>query len=160
VFCGDFRTALDGRWGTFDAVLLADVLEHVDDDRGFLSDLVARLRPGAVLLITVPANPWLYGPHDVALGHRRRYALDDLRRLWAGLAVEERFTSSFNTVLLPAIAASRLIQKSGTGRSDLEETGGLTNALLYSLFNLESHVVARLPFPAGVSLAAVLRRTP
>lgn len=160
VFCGDFRTALDGKWGSYDAVLLADVIEHVDDDRGFLADLVTRLRPGAVLLITVPANPWLYGPHDVALGHRRRYSLGSLKRLWDGLAVEERFTSPFNTVLLPAIAAARLVQKKGSGHSNLEETGTLTNTFLYSLFNLESHLIDRLPFPWGVSLAAVLRRTP
>lgn len=158
VFCGDFRTTLNGRWDTYDAVLLADVLEHVDDDRGFLEDVVTRLRPGAVLLITVPANQWLFGPHDVALGHRRRYSRETLGRLWRGLAVEERFVSPFNTLLLPAIAAARLTHRSAEGQSDLQDTSSFTNRLLYSVFNLERHLIGHIPLPWGVSLAAVLRK--
>jgi len=42
--------------GKFDLLLLLDVLEHVEDDRSFLGDIVtATLRPGAAALVTVPA---------------------------------------------------------------------------------------------------------
>lgn len=58
----------------FDLLLLLDVLEHVDDDLGLLRSLVsAHVGDGGRVLITVPAGPRLFGPHDAALGHRRRY---------------------------------------------------------------------------------------
>src|SRR5690348_3763019 len=60
--------------GRFDILLLLDVLEHVEDDRSFVRSLVAEsLRPGATVLITVPAWPWLFSPHDAGLKHFRRY---------------------------------------------------------------------------------------
>lgn len=58
-----------------DVVLLLDVLEHVEDDEGFLSQL--RRSPlvgaGTLLLITVPAHQRLFGSHDAFLRHYRRY---------------------------------------------------------------------------------------
>jgi SAM-dependent methyltransferase len=70
------REVPDGR---FDAALLLDVIEHVDDDVGFLRDVVARLRPGGVVLVSVPAWPALFSAHDVALHHHRRYTPDACR---------------------------------------------------------------------------------
>ncbi len=58
---------------TFDAAVLGEVLEHVDDDRGALTELARVLRPGGVLAVSVPANPALYGPSDEWAGHVRRY---------------------------------------------------------------------------------------
>jgi SAM-dependent methyltransferase len=60
--------------GAFDIVLLLDVLEHVPDDRGFLSGVVRDLLlPGGIVLASVPAHPSLYTKHDAVLGHCRRY---------------------------------------------------------------------------------------
>lgn len=58
---------------TFDAAVVGEVLEHVDDDRGALTELARVLRPGGVLAASVPANPALYGPSDEWAGHVRRY---------------------------------------------------------------------------------------
>lgn len=58
----------------FELLLLLDVLEHVDDDVSLLRELAEHhVSSGGAVLITVPAGPWLFGPHDEALGHRRRY---------------------------------------------------------------------------------------
>lgn len=68
--------------GAFDVLLLLDVLEHIEDDRGFLAALVhRRLRPGGVVLISVPAWPRLYSAHDVKLRHYRRYRPRELHQL-------------------------------------------------------------------------------
>src|SRR5262249_23693342 len=77
----------------FDLLLLLDVLEHVDDDRAFLTTLVRdNLAGGGSVVVTVPAWPWLYGAHDAALNHRRRYGQAEARRLLAdaGLAIVRR----------------------------------------------------------------------
>jgi trans-aconitate methyltransferase len=61
--------------GRFDLLLLMDVLEHVEDDAGFLQRLVDDyLAPGGLLLCSVPAWQHLFSPHDEALKHFRRYA--------------------------------------------------------------------------------------
>lgn len=79
----------DLRGERFDLVLLLDVVEHVEDDVGFLARLVAdHLAPGGHLLVTVPAFQWLFSGHDRFLKHYRRYSLHQLRTLVqrAGLA--------------------------------------------------------------------------
>jgi SAM-dependent methyltransferase len=68
--------------GTFDLILLLDVVEHVPDPRAFLSGLVQRrLAAGGHVLVSVPAWDALYTRHDVALGHYRRYTPAELRAL-------------------------------------------------------------------------------
>lgn len=58
---------------SFDIVVALDVLEHLDDDVAAARELRRVLKPGGLLLVTVPAYRWLWSDHDVALGHRRRY---------------------------------------------------------------------------------------
>jgi SAM-dependent methyltransferase len=58
---------------SFDAAVLGEVLEHVEDDRRALAEVARVLRPGGVLALSVPANPKLYGRSDVWAGHVRRY---------------------------------------------------------------------------------------
>jgi SAM-dependent methyltransferase len=62
----------------FDAVVCGEVLEHIDEDRAALRELCRVLRPGGVLVATVPANPWRYDWFDKWVGHRRRYTQEGL----------------------------------------------------------------------------------
>lgn len=59
---------------SFDAAVLGEVLEHVSDDAGALSEVARVLRPGGVLAVSVPANPARFGPSDRWAGHLRRYS--------------------------------------------------------------------------------------
>ena len=54
-------------------ITMMDVLEHIEDDRGFLAELASKMDPGAAVLMTVPAMPSLWSNWDVLLGHHRRY---------------------------------------------------------------------------------------
>jgi 2-polyprenyl-3-methyl-5-hydroxy-6-metoxy-1,4-benzoquinol methylase len=76
----------------FDLLLFLDVLEHVPDDRGFLGDYVGAhlAAAGGRVLVTAPAFPSLFGAHDVALGHVRRYRRRELEAVAAaaGLRVD------------------------------------------------------------------------
>jgi SAM-dependent methyltransferase len=62
----------------FDAAVLGEVLEHIEDDRGALAEVARVLRPQGVLALSVPANPRLHGPSDVWAGHVRRYTRQQL----------------------------------------------------------------------------------
>jgi SAM-dependent methyltransferase len=59
---------------SFDAAVLGEVLEHVPDDAGALSEVARVLRPRGVLAVSVPANPARFGPSDRWAGHLRRYS--------------------------------------------------------------------------------------
>jgi SAM-dependent methyltransferase len=63
----------------FDLICLFDVLEHVEQDEETLRAIRPFLAPGGTLLITVPAFRRLWGPHDAALHHKRRYEKAELR---------------------------------------------------------------------------------
>jgi len=66
----------------YSLTLLMDVLEHVEDDRQFLADIVYRYgKKGGYFLITVPAFPSLFGGHDRFLNHYRRYRRSELLHL-------------------------------------------------------------------------------
>lgn len=68
--------------GRYNLVLLMDVLEHVQEDNGFLAEIVDRyLAKDGLLIITVPAFPFLYSRHDAYLAHYRRYGRKQLVRL-------------------------------------------------------------------------------
>jgi SAM-dependent methyltransferase len=72
----------DLRGERFDLILLLDVVEHVEDDVGFLARIVDdHLTRGGHLLMTVPAFQWLFSAHDRFLKHQRRYSLKRLRAL-------------------------------------------------------------------------------
>ncbi len=63
----------------FDAVLVLDVIEHLVDDRQAIEHLSRLVRPGGLLIASVPALPELYSEFDTVQGHKRRYLPDALR---------------------------------------------------------------------------------
>lgn len=86
---------------TADIVLLMDVLEHIEDDFLFVSKLLSLTKPGAYLVLAAPNDPELWGPHDKAFEHYRRYTPERLRMLWKGLPVNELLLTCINSRLYP-----------------------------------------------------------
>jgi len=78
--------------GGVDYVYSMNVLEHILDDRDILKNIFTKLRPGGRLLIYVPALQWLYSSMDKAVGHIRRYHMNDLTQKIsdAGFVLKER----------------------------------------------------------------------
>ena len=144
---------------SYDLVALLDVLEHVVDDKGALGAIFTRLKPGAALLITVPANKWMWSAHDVAHHHHRRYRKAEIARLARDAGYEIALLTPFNSLLFPLIATVRAIGKL-TGREAANDAmpARPVNTALDRIFGLEAGLIGRLPFPFGVSLVAVLRR--
>ena len=65
---------------SFDAIVAGDMLQKVSDDLSTLRELRRVLKDGAMLCLTVPAYPSLWGETDEAHGNRRRYTATELRR--------------------------------------------------------------------------------
>ena len=143
----------------YNLIALLDVLEHVVDDKGSLAAILTRLKPGAALLLTVPANPWMWSAHDTAHHHHRRYRKREIAALAREAGYDIELLSPFNSLLFPPIAAARFIGRlRGDRSSDDAMPGALVNKTLETVFGLERELIGRVPMPFGVSLVAVLRR--
>lgn len=156
---GRFPEHIPFQGETFDLIFMSDVLEHVERDVETLVALRRLLAPGGRLLITVPAYPWLWGPHDVFLHHQRRYTAKSLRDavLEADLRIDR--VTYFNTLLLPMAALVRakdrlLRAKKSSGTAI---PGAFVNRMLFLIFRSERHLLGRFNLPAGVSLLAMVR---
>lgn len=137
---------------SLDLVTALDVLEHLEDDAAAAAEIRRVLRPGGVLVVTVPVDRRLWSAHDEAVGHVRRYERAQIIGLLesAGLRVET--VRSWMVLLRPAVALRRRTSQG----SDLAEPGALANAVLGAVVRLERHLpVGRLP---GVSLLVRARR--
>lgn len=79
-FFSSVEEALKAAGTAFDVVLMLDVLEHVEDDRGFLLSLCnsPAVTDDTIFLITAPAFQALFSGHDRFLGHFRRYDRNSL----------------------------------------------------------------------------------
>jgi SAM-dependent methyltransferase len=76
--------------GSFDYLCAFDVLEHIEDDAAALRQWRAWLKPGATLLMSVPARMSLWTAGDEWAGHFRRYERQPLLDLLesGGFAIE------------------------------------------------------------------------
>jgi ubiquinone/menaquinone biosynthesis C-methylase UbiE len=148
---------------SFDAVLVLDVLEHLDDDVAGLREAARLVKPEGLLLITVPALPSLWGGQDVVSNHRRRYVKKTLYQLFNRAALPVPRVTYFNTLLFAPVAGVRWTRRVFGGetraRSDFEDSRpGHVNDLLAGIFAAEQHLVTRISLPIGVSLMATLRK--
>jgi SAM-dependent methyltransferase len=67
----DLRTFPVGQ--EFDTIICLNVVEHIQDDVGALTNIRSALGKGGRAIILVPCGPWLFGTLDEVLGHCRRY---------------------------------------------------------------------------------------
>jgi SAM-dependent methyltransferase len=140
-------------------VFLMDVLEHQEDDRMFMADLVERMDPGATLLLTVPAMPSLWSAWDEMLGHHRRYTKESLRQAVGSLPLAVEEESYVFPELIPAGAARRLRMRGPRGAEEAEFPH-LSRPLNEALYRIgRASMKRRRRWPAGTSLFARLRRT-
>jgi SAM-dependent methyltransferase len=149
-----------------DAVVMLNVLEHVDDDAGAVAAVARILRPGGVLILEIPAGPRLYDAYDRYLQHRRRYAAGTVRQLVraAGLEILEETHhgflayAPFALVKLRnrrALSADIEIQREVVSRSI---RGTSSSRLLRILLSIEAMVSPYVALPCGIRYAAVCRK--
>ncbi len=90
-------TRLKGRQG-YDVVVCNDVIEHIDDDRKAIKNLWSFVKPGGMLVITVPAHSFLYCQRDEAWGHFRRYDRHELVQKVAETTGTVKFITYWNFI--------------------------------------------------------------
>ncbi len=152
-----------------DCVTMLDVLEHLPDDKCALSEVERILKPGGVLVLSVPAYQHLWSAHDEALHHFRRYERAGLGAVLrgAGLHIEKL---SFAMSLMPPIAWfwRKFVLPFGPNRPKnasrhsqgavLPSVPDWANEMLARYVETEGKIIARRPIRFGTSLVAVARK--
>jgi SAM-dependent methyltransferase len=148
----------------FTLLSLFDVLEHIDDDRGTLGRLYEILAPGGVLVLTVPAHPFLFDEMDEIAHHRRRYTRRELGDKLRGAGFEVLRLAHFMAPLVPLVALRWLGRLSPWRVSSHERRNAelsvvpVLNGLMRGLLRLERPLVRAGVLPFGSSLIAVAER--
>lgn len=141
----------------FDLICLFDVLEHIDEDAETLRRLAHILKPGGRLMVTVPANQWMWGPHDVQLHHKRRYSRASLSKCCGAANVSIDRITFFNSLLFPLAAGVRVFDRV-MGREEaagLEVPVDVLNKTFAKVFGAERVLLRHLDLPWGLSLLLV-----
>jgi len=146
---------------TFDFVVTLDTLEHVENDLVALKEIERVLKPGGIALINVPAFAWLWGPHDVALHHHRRYTRSQLRQNCTahGLKVEKISYSVF--FLFPVVVLRRISERlyRGPAKVRMPVVRPGSNKFLIKLMRFESKIARKFGLPWGSSLFCIVRKS-
>lgn len=150
--CTRATTPLPFPDASFDLVCLFEVLEHLEDDAGFLREVARVLAPGGTLFFSCPVNPQYWTCYDKVVGHERRYRGSELRERVsaAGLRIEkvcarhDRMDGWFGAVFgfgmkylggftarivrhyLPKVAALPWEWQDGDDFTEAERRGGVT----------------------------------
>lgn len=146
----------------FDVIGAFDVLEHIEEDEAVLAEMLRATKPGGGILLTVPQHPWLWSNQDEYACHVRRYRMSELREKVQRAGFQVEFETSFVSLLLPAMLASRLIQKHGQPPDDpMAELRlpKLLNHIFEIIMDLERLIIQiGVRFPLGGSRLLIARK--
>lgn len=137
--------------GFFDGVGIFDVLEHLDDPIACLSEVRRVVRPGGLVVVTVPAYQCLWSPHDDLVGHVRRYTPDSLQRLLADGNLRILWASAFYGFLIPPAVVRTVFSLN----SSMALPPSPVNRFLARLATRSIRRSLHRPTRFGLSLAAV-----
>jgi SAM-dependent methyltransferase len=143
------------------AIGVFDVLEHLEHPEELLQEINRVLKPGGILITTVPANQWLFSDFDSSIGHFRRYSRPTLDKLLR----ENGFQNNkvhyfFFSLVLPAFILRTIPYKFGRRRQyskTIKSNKFLSNVmrLAYPLLFLILKIEDKFRLPTGLSLISV-----
>ena len=151
---------------SYDAMVLLNVLEHIEDDAAATRHIARMLKPGGVAVIEVPAGPELFDDYDRQLQHFRRYTLPGICSVveQAGLVVERR--NYLGALIYPAFYLakkwSQIRPKSAAKReAHVANAIGATsrfNAVGRAIMSLEQAIEPTITFPRGIRCVVTARK--
>lgn len=126
----------------YDAILLFDVIEHIDDDKAFLASALFHLKSGGSLIINVPALPSLFSAYDTVGGHKRRYLAENLLALMKSCDLQTTAWTYWGGPIVPLLRVrkwkvDRISNPDEVLRTGFDPGNPLLNSLLLWLSRCE-----------------------
>jgi len=153
LYCYDIHQRNPEFRAHFDLLLLFDVLEHIEDESGFLQSVKFHLAESGTLLINVPAHEFFFSDYDRAAGHVRRYSMSQLAKVAERNGLKARAFTYWGLPLVPLLLLRKTISMQRTnGKIGFDARGDTLNRLLSLVARCE-------PIPQqflGTSVMAVL----
>jgi len=148
---------------SYDAIILFDVLEHIEDPPRFLRALDFHLKPGGWLFINVPALEALRSPYDAVQGHLRRYTPKMLKSEFSGLSFAVESVLYWGMMQLPLLLARKAVLSMVKKKGDVYKIGfqppaKFVNTILVMIMKLETTILRRPPI--GTSVLGAFRKKP
>jgi SAM-dependent methyltransferase len=156
--CAGSVNALPFADGAFGSIFSADVLCHRDvDERAALAQFHRCLSDGGVLVLNLPAYPWMLSRHDAAVYNVRRYTRRGVVHLLHAAGFRLIFASYWNIVLFPIMVLTRKLLPQGKGAaSDVRLYPAPVEALCRAATGFErAFLRCGMRFPFGGSVIAV-----
>ncbi len=141
---------------SLEAVGVFDVLEHLENPEALLKEIHRVLKPGGLLLTSVPAYQWLFSDFDVQIGHFRRYSRRSLHNLLADSNFRDtRVSNLFFIFLAPAFILRRLpylVGIRGRQKKSIPTSENLLIKLLTPILRLFLNIESKVRIPLGLSI--------
>ncbi len=144
-----------------DAIVCADVLEHIDDTKT-VAEIARVLKSRGSAYILVPAFPSLWNENDDYGHHLRRYKRGELVGLFARNNMQIRYSGFWNICMFPVVwLVARFYHKKPEGEklsNSLSRIPAWINGILAHVIDVERSVNRRLNLPFGVSHILVAQK--
>ena len=150
----------------YDGLFLLDVLEHVDDAAAFLDASLTHLKPGGFFVINVPTPGWLFGRYDQAVGHHKRYQLNELITELPSNGISISKVGYWGPGMIPVLLLRRLLEffvkdKEKMIRSGFEPPHPWLGSIMLNYFRLDRWLLANPPTGIGAFvIGRTINRTP
>jgi 2-polyprenyl-3-methyl-5-hydroxy-6-metoxy-1,4-benzoquinol methylase len=142
----------------FDLITALDLVEHIENDRQAIADMMAMIRPGGFLLLTVPAFMVLWDRHDEINHHFRRYDCQQVRKLLADFGCVRQLRYLFHGLFFLKGAFKLVNRVSGGTMRQQSIPPQPLNRMMQSLCLAEYFGLGWLRVPFGTSVLAVVQR--
>lgn len=146
----------------FDVIGAFDVLEHIQEDELVLAEMFRATTRGGGIAIAVPQHMFLWSNVDATAGHVRRYEARELQEKVERAGFQVVRKTSFVSLLLPLMAASRLARPKADGRQTASTEFALHPVLhrvLENVLDFERALIrSGVSFPAGGSMLLLARK--
>ena len=154
-----YRTS-SGEWSDFrkeryHLVGAFDVIEHLEDDREWLTSIHTQMESPSTLVLSVPAFQWMWSVHDETHKHFRRYTVATISKVLEDAGFKVVYATYWNCALFPVAYILRLV--GGGGGENLTPSTPVNWCLTAAVW-LESRLVPYIRLLWGTGIIVLARK--